>query len=910
MRQDTNFKRTLMGTIKSFPAEYGKFNAAMIAMEFAACFGGSVFTNFTWKASSNSPVCVDHLIKSLTTVEGNVGFFSFILGNRIASAQINNLFVATNAYLNKPLTTEALIALRVPVGYFGMSFGMMAQQVVSHLLTIPTFKDCSKDIIAGKFNTPSCIESANHFLSAEKFWMDFIAGVPSLIGGAVMSSGTHWLAKNYKFVFAKDTTKSLTDEGLKAAIKTFRGLRMTKNLVSAGSGPPGWIIMVGETFIFLAWSKVLEIPTMQMVWSGYDRPDIRRNSQMLADVSLAIESAKGFSPKAVDISCKKATTRMTPRGKVTTKEVCNSSEKLAESLKNLNFHAKRYRERVVLAKMQRHFPDHVLKWEKYLTSYVTAKQLLQNVYALRSQNAMSLARESSSLLGIYDTGYIVKTLWTNYLSRQTTDYGVPPNVQEAIRKLSWSFGELSSAYTNGASNALTIEKSFVSQLVNFKKTILLAYPYQNNQNGYCHELINDSALCTALRSVRLIPDASQDFYSKQRNADIYNMVVALKSYDMILPLSGTLQEFLCGRTEVQSYDRYWWGLPAKLKMPRIVKNFMGDYYYEESCLVAGFTKDFIPKAYGIDPEDNKYKALPLEKMGDYFDVLPSVLWSTQNTTYVDPLSLLIDPVVALAPGISEKDAQIWWNKNLSPEIVRFYVNYIIDYKNFLDKYLFNHIDYAGPQQLLDMGLFGKADKFDANSIYTKIGQKSSLNLSLIGHMQILTLALDKVSHHGLKASEANDYKKKRQLFLNSYVEHTRHFSYKNEPSNLKSALEAQIDSLVSKPLDADPAKFSKLVTDTLFADSFKAKNVRQRDLQQQLGILSESLTGENLNKIQNIDKRLGFTAQEVSKMTPQEYRKYTILQIIQHMSLLIDETTSYYDNYVFLTGLFNFFEKQ
>ncbi len=942
MRQDTNFKRTFMGTLKSYPAEYGKFNAAMITLELVACFGGSfgsVFTDFTWKSSVNTPVCVDQLIKSLTTVEGNVGFFSFILANRITSTHLTNLAVLTAAHLNKPLTTERLIALRVPIGYIGMSFGMMAQQVVSQILTIPTFKECSRDIAAGKFNTPYCIEAANHFLSAEKFWMDFGAGLPSLIGGAVMSSGTHWLIKNHKFLLAKDTAKSLTEDGIKAALKTMRGLRMTKNLVSVGGGPPGWAILVGETVIFLAWSKVLEIPTMQMVWSWYDRPDIRYNSSALVEVTSAIKNAKGFSSKTVDVSCQKVIKKSNLRDKGTSKDVCRSDEKLSQSLKNLNFYAKRYRERVVLAKLQRYFPDQILKWEKYVTSYVTAKQLLQNVYALRAQNALSLARESSSLLGVYDTGYIIIKTWTNYLWAVNPQDAIA--AREALKKLTWSFEELSDSYnraseayyadntpqisSSGAlllppnksfpnqkkevSRSISLEQNFIKQLAEFKTIITKTFPFDHNESSTCNELLNDPELCTALKSVRIIPNDPQDFYKKVRNADIYNMVTTLKSYDMISPISDALRGFLCGESEVKSYERYWLGLPAQLKMPGIVKNFSGDPLYNESCQVASYTKDLIPQAFGVDPEDNKYKALPLEKMGDLFDVLPQMFWSTQNMTYVDPLTILIDPVVALAPGLTEKDAQAWWNKKLSPEVVRFYVNYIIDYKSFLNKNLFGRMDYAEPQQLLDMGLFGNAEKFDAKEIYTKIGQKSSLNLSLIGHMQLLSLALDEVSIHGLTGADLTRYLKNRKYFLTSYAEHTRHFSYNKEPSNLDFLLKVQIESLVSKPLDADPAKFSELVTKTLFADSFKRKNARQRELQQQLGTLSEFLTGENLNKIQNIDKRLGFTAQEVSRMNPQEYRKYTILQIIQHMSLLVDETTSYYDNYVFLTGLFNFFEK-
>lgn len=915
LRQSVNIPSTFMSTLKSFPQEYGKFNAAMVALEFVSCFGGSVATNFTWRASTDTPVCVDHLIKSLTTLEGNIGFFSFIYGQRISSAALTNLAIRTSTLINKPLTTQRIIALRPLVGYFGMSFGMAAQQVVSHIINLPTFSDCRKDVLSGKFSTPSCIEAANHFLSAEKFWMDFGAGLPSLIGGAIMSANTQWLIKNARLLSAKETKDALLKKGLGEAVTVFKRLRMAKNLVAVGGGPPGWLIMVGETAIFLAWTKWLEIPSTKMVWSWFDKPDIRRANKSLLDAANAVENAKGFSPKTVDVSCYDvAATRA--RQKQT---VCQSTEYFKESLQNLQKYSKRYREKVLLAYVQRYFPDQILKLEKYIGTYTATKEFLQYIYSKRSKNPISLARESSSLLGVYDTGYIVQKSWELYFEGLEPIPYYATQLKSYSEKLTLAFNALTDAYETNSSIASMLELEFIRSLIDFKNIADKMHPFDPVQG--CDNFVMDPGFCRALKSLRLVPSQASDFYNKPRESLLYTYVVELKMLDMISPISDVVRQLLCNEPKFKSSARFGAGLPATLKTPGIVKGFENDAYFAESCLVAGYTENLIPMAYGIDPEDGRYKELTVEKMTDYFDVLPRVYWNTEKMTYVDPLSLLLDPVVSLSPGLTEKDAQLWWNKQMEPEVASFYVNYVIDYKDFLERNMFYYIDRSSAPELLKKTLpgnppprlRGSGTQTEIYSLYKQIAQKRYLNQSLIAHLQLLTTALKKVSLYNADGDRARKILSDIQRFLVNFAEHTRHFTYEGEANNLRPVLENQIKVLISTPVDPDSInmfKFAETVTHTLFADSFKKKNERQRQLQLQLGALSEFLTGENLNKIQNIDKRLNFTAQQVAEMNPMEYRKYTILQIIQHMSLLVDETTSYYDNYLFMTGLFSFLQKQ
>lgn len=916
MRQDTNLARSFVGTLKNYPMEYGKFNAAMIALEIVNCYGGSAFSEMTLKTSASSPLCVDHLIKALTTLEGNVGFFAFIYGNRIASAHLTNLATVTSLAINKPLTPERIAAIRPMLGYVGMSFGMAAQQVVSHILTIPTFKECSKDMARGNFRSAFCIEAAKHFISADKFWMDFGAGLPSLIGGAMMSSGSHWLIKNAKFIYAPETLKA-SKGGISSAFKTMKTLRMTKNLVSVGSGPPGVFIAVGEVVIFLVWTKLLEIPTMQWVWSAYDAPDIKRNTQLLLKTADDIEKSNGAPETTVDVSCK---TIRTPRGVV--KQKCNSIEFLSQALKDLHFYSRRYREKVTLIRLNRSVPDWLMKWDKYIASYFTGKVLLQEIYSQKAKipNMMSLSSQATRLLSLYDTGFTVSHLWRSYLMTEDTSGNIysnpmvrdnsPTEVKMLVEKIEKSFADLKAAYTNQDSRTAEFEKQLAKELVDLKKVVDRDFPYDPALP--CGGVTRGGGFgkgfhfCRAVKSLRLVPAKADDFFNQPREANLYSNVALLQQLNQSLPVEDTLKQFLCGKsTELKSKAGFGSGLPAKLELPRIIQKVENDSFFRESCRTALNNKEFLPTPINIEAD------------GTLFDVDPAALWVTNTSFYLEPLSLLADSQFSLSPGLNERSASDWWNKQMIPEAMTFYVNYLTQFKEMLDQNLFKFIlTDASAQGLLDADVFID----DKNSLSKKVAQKQSLNLSLIGQMQILGSALEKVSSAGLRASEKNQLKESIHLFLLNFAEHTRHIKYQNDPSTLNTLLTEGIGKVIAQPLQADPTLFVKDVTKHLFAGEMEKKTSRQRALQLELAALGESILGPNPNpnnqatetnidKIANIEEALKFSAVEVAKMTPAEYRKYTVLQIIQHMSLVIDETSGYYDNYLFLAGLFNFYTK-
>jgi hypothetical protein len=103
----------------------------------------------------------------------------------------------------------------------------------------------------------------------------------------------------------------------------------------------------------------------------------------------------------------------------------------------------------------------------------------------------------------------------------------------------------------------------------------------------------------------------------------------------------------------------------------------------------------------------------------------------------------------------------------------------------------------------------------------------------------------------------------------------------------------------------NPFLFSQDVSRTLFGNSFEEKTQRMGQLMDLTGELSADLVGLNFDDIDNIATETTFTALQVSQMTPAEYKKYTVLQIVKHIRLLLEETNNYYDSYIFLAGLFN-----
>jgi hypothetical protein len=622
---------------------------------------------------------------------------------------------------------------------------------------------------------------------------------------------------------------------------------------------------------------------MKMMWTWFDRPDVVSNTQLLLKTAQEIEKAGGFSENTVDITCR------TTRSRGGSGQKCNSVEYLAQSLRDLRFHTRRYRERVTLAELHRSFPDWMTKWEKYITSYFTAKILLQEIYAQKQNNP-------NVLLSLYDTGFVVQNVWNQYFTRTTEDTTYKSYLRKPLEKITASFISLQKAYEQNSTTIPNLEKTLANELVAFKKIVEKEHKY--DLSSMCGGVARDPYFCKATQIVRLIPQTTSVFFSQTKPADLYTNVMILKQLSQTLPVSDALNELMCSRsTQLKSKSGFGVGLPASLKLPRIVTGLEADPYYEESCRRAHLAKSILPEPVNVSED------------GSLFDVQPALIWMTETENFVDPLSFLTSPKIQLTPGRTELQAQQWWNKAMLPDVLSFYVNYISQLKEMLDKHFLSRFD--GQEKVPSLIANGLSSNEAENSklLPKKIANKYRLDLSLIGQMQVLTQALNKVASPTLSSLEKSQLEQQTQYIVALFAEHTRHFTYQNEPISLRSLLNTELEKVIQKPLEPDPRSFSKAITNQLFAQSYKQKNDRQRTLQIELGKLSEWLIGENLDRIENIDKRLDFTAQQVAAMPPEEYRKYTVLQIIQHMSLVVDETTTYYDNFLFLAGLFNFFEK-
>lgn len=892
LRQDGNFRRNFTGAVRGFPAEYGKFNAAMIVMELVGCYGignGSLFNEWKWAptTNTNTPLCAEHLLKAMTTLEGNIGFFSFVLGNRIASSNINNAMIFASELRGKPITEKVMRKWRPLIGYAGMSFGMAAQQVVSHLLTIPTFKECFRDLTKIDFSSTFCKSALNHFLSAEKFWLDFGAGIPSLVGGAMMSAGSQ---KFFQWLVNQGSLYNIPSEarGSQSALLRYMGrsraLRVAKTAfrvtLTAGraSGVGGVFIMVGELVIFLAWTKVLEIPTMQMVWYLYDAPDIRRNTRQLLATATAIERAGGFAPETIDVSC--TSTRVHPRAAPV--EKCNSVDHLAQSLKDLDFYSRRYRERVTLARLTRSFPDYVMKWEKYIASFFAGKYLLEQIYMQRSESP-------STLLSLYDTAFAVKSTWEEYFRASTAAMVQSHQIflQEDMAKLESAFTDYKNSFKSElVINRSTFENRLADILVAFKLKITAQQPW--NSDRMCGGFDRDPYFCRAMKILRYIPQKKDLFFSQNRNSFVGYNVEWTDLLSKSLPVEHTLRQLLCSNDSTFKSTATMSGFPATLDLPRLVA-LPNDPFYAESCQFGSRNSLFLAK--------------DMDESADFTDIKPGALWLTNYSNYIDPLSVLTDVRVRLTSGATTELSRSWWNRTVLPDVLSFYKKYITSYSQMLEDNFFAHVSYESADLLVAnnetyRGPRSVLNPSTENNLHQKVLNRQNVNRSLIGQMQIYAKTLEKVSSVVLNQSEKQNLSRKLQNFVLLFAEHTRHFKHINSSSALNAIPMESIGS-------PNPFLFSQDVSRTLFGNSFEEKTQRMGQLMDMSGELSADLIGVNFDDIDNIATEITFTAQQVSQMTPAEYKKYTVLQIVKHIRLLLEETNNYYDSYIFLAGLFN-----
>ncbi|MBY0385114.1 hypothetical protein K2X05_08140, partial [bacterium] len=209
--------------------------------------------------------------------------------------------------------------------------------------------------------------------------------------------------------------------------------------------------------------------------------------------------------------------------------------------------------------------------------------------------------------------------------------------------------------------------------------------------------------------------------------------------------------------------------------------------------------------------------------------------------------------------------------------------------------------YEKPEVLLHLGSPLRGVPLSDKNIYQKVTSRQSVNLSLIGEMQIYAKALEKVSTTLISAKDKATFAQTLQQFLISFAEHTRHYGWVSEPTALDS-----IPIPVNKEgFPANPDLFARTVAETLFGNTYLQKGERMNGLQVQLDDLSSIVVGLKFFDLTDVYSTLDKTPEQVSKMSQDEYKKYTVLQILHHMNLVIEESNDYYDRYLFLTGLFN-----
>jgi hypothetical protein len=885
----TGNKQILKETITSYPKEWGKFNTGLLLVQMAACFQGGMIGWADYKASYNTPICVDNIIHGLTSVEGNLGFMAFMYANRLSSKHLTNLALASFELANmRQKTPQMLHSLRPYIGYFGMGFGSLASDVVNQILSIPKFSECKNDVLRGNITSASCKDVATHFLSAEKFWVEFGSYLPGLVASSVLAAETKKLITRVKVLSVKGV-KAVTPDMITNALKAAGKIRVVSNVVKLASGPVGIVFMVADITFFIAWDHFLRIPsskwyykTLDTVngWFGSGIDDYATSIKNLTDI---IKENKGYSPETTDLRCVH-----TRAGKK-----CENVEYLKTALENMSKYTTRRRQKVLHPELTEGVSAWASKWQMYIGTYLTGKVILEKVYVNRSQPKQE-----------YPIDFIfnhISQLWEKTL-RPYND-AADAAVYEKLKPLNKLYGEISEEIRKNGNIKAEKFNIFAKQVVEFKKFMFSKSAYKETlysdkkaplDNRECHSVSWE--ICMALYATLMIPDTYEQAIAtrqKDNSENVFFLIDTQKEF----PLQPVIRQLLCNNSKtmdttqsgvLSSLYSYFFGnegVSLDLKLPGLVVDKKNDKPLEYLCGYWAVGDALVPETKIIDG---------YEILQPYAQV-----WPSRSGVELEPISLLSNKNLKLISGETEQDSLKWWNTNILPQSIMVYVGVIKEYKKMVEANLFTLIDYSSSEELLKKE-WGDSAKAQAKKLYSK-----SINLSLIGQMQILAESLKTISALTLtETGEKSQFSAALNDMLLKYAEHTRHFQYSDQFTKVDGALEKQLQVLAANPEKIDMVSFSKQITTATFGQDFEAMSQRHNDLRTRINHLSKLMVGEDFGDV-DFSKYQLIEAKAIPKMSRQEYEKYIVYNIIHQMSLLLVETTRYYDDYLYLKSLFS-----
>ncbi|MBX9640517.1 MAG: hypothetical protein K2X97_12530, partial [Mycobacteriaceae bacterium] len=311
----------------------------------------------------------------------------------------------------------------------------------------------------------------------------------------------------------------------------------------------------------------------------------------------------------------------------------------------------------------------MMKWESYISSFFAAKFLLTDIYSQRE-------KKPSPKLSLYDMAFAVKTTWDQYLNGST--YYMASSHAEFLKKeipnLAIAFENYKKSFSEPNADVSTVERNVARAILAIKNKVEPQKPYDIEKpcGGY-HE---DPYYCRAIKILKLIPRTEAELLALPKETLLSYNISLIQTFGEALPVEQTLRDVLCANSTRFVSKAKMDGLPARLEMPRLITGHEKDPYYQESCAFGKINSLFLAS------DDDEYE--------DFLDPQPVAFWlasfpaKTEIDFYIDPLTPLTDVRMNLSSGPTLELATKWWNRQILPEIMEFYKQYISNYKQALN----------------------------------------------------------------------------------------------------------------------------------------------------------------------------------------------------------------------------------
>jgi hypothetical protein len=759
-----DFKSIPLQSFKQFGPEYLKFSSALMAVQAASCFGNAAsLSNLSLIASPASPTCVDDFLAHLVDWKGWVGFYFFMIGNRYTSQSLMKIATISARYIGKTNSIPQLRKQLTPFfGYIGMAGGSLLSQVVHHFLSAPSWKQCIQLMKDEGLASVPCKEAYTHFLHVEDFWDDFTAGSMSMITATIGATVTQqlltcrdtlWLIKTSKVCASIAKNVRLLGGQAKAlalfkkyGVSTIKGIRIAKNLTVL-TGVPGVVVFVvtnvGHFTLFLAWDEILRNPFSRMYYDFETSGYVNKSLQTITTASKENQKLKWQIPYILSSEVCQVVSFNSLTGEY--QQECHNEyiDPLMSSLKNLNYGAKRYRQKVLLNPLQ----EAVFGWSgkigPFIQKYKLSKNIIENIVKSRKR------KKNYSLSGDHSALYSL-ILWKNALDTELSHHptipkSVMPLLENLASSLSVDLKKIISLEPRSSSPATTDFKTpyqdlFANLTVRSAKKRKLTELALHSLKEYSSTGIHKDVpapmnlecqylplVCLAKETTQLISTDASSFKTRSSsNAELLNSLLEVFGDEQV---SNVFTEILCSTNKKVSFSGIKNnGTKAKLSLPRLIAFQSQDF--EANC---------------FDPSTLREKLTLTAK-----DLLRP--WVHSGRIYNNALDLLSSISVPLTVGGTSSEIQHWWMKSAFEPTSRFLFEMAKLYQGFLDTHLNSKIENVTPKELVHMSAPRMRGPVLDHNIVTgqlDIWNRPSLALSLMGQTQFL---LDTIKYQGVGAS--------------------------------------------------------------------------------------------------------------------------------------------------------------